>query len=258
MDRIRDLSRDERGFTLIELLMAMIIGIIVLGAALTLMEVGARSSTRTTDRADVTQRGRTAMTAVTRGLRSQVCLNDLTPPIASGDGSSVVYYSDNDGDAYFYPQRRRVWLDSTWKAGRGAILESVLAADQTAAQGPGPSGWTFTGTPVQRVLVEDVTTVGTTAFLRYYSFDGTAVTAPLSADTTSDPLPASSIAKPVRVDVSYRTLPSVSSNATGPPSGNQTDPTRDADFETSIWLRNSDFTDQSQTAANRTWGPRCS
>lgn len=258
MDPVRDLSRDERGFTLIELLVAMLIGIVVLGAALSLMEAGARSSTRTTDRADVTQRGRNALTQVTRGLRSQVCPADETPPIASGDAGSVVYYSDTDGDAYFAPQRRRVWLDLSWKGGRGAIRESVVASDQTSAQGPGATGWTFTGTPAERVLLEDVTTAASTPFLRYYSFDGTQLTAPLSTDTTSNPLPANSIAKPVRVDVGFRTLPSRPSAATGVPSGTQTDPTRDSDFATSIWLRNSDFTDQSQTETNRAWGPRCS
>jgi type II secretory pathway pseudopilin PulG len=259
---ITRLARQERGFTLIELLMSMIIGIAVLGAALTLLEVGANSSTRTTDRVDATQRGRNVMIQVQRRLRSQVCLDDATPPISFGDGNTIKYYTDTDSAPDFRPQWHWLWYDGTYKGGRGAIRESVYTADQAASQGP---PFTFTGTPRDRVLVEDVALNGSTPFLSYYAFDNTGtptdesaspLATPLSTDITSDVLPANSMAKVVRVDVSFRVLPGRTSSATGAPTGNQNDAARDAVFTTSAYARNTDYTDT--TAANRVWGPRCS
>jgi prepilin-type N-terminal cleavage/methylation domain-containing protein len=260
--RLSQVRRDEAGFTLIELLVAMALGMIVLGAALALMDSGARSSTRTTDRVDVTQRGRNAMNQVQRSLRSEVCLDSKTPPITSGDDNSLRYYADSDGDPYFRPQWRTLYYDSAWKGGRGAIRETVYTADQASAP------FTFTGTPTDRVLVEDVTLQPGTPFLRYYAFDDTTTATdegasplgtPLSTNVATDPLPANSMAKVVHIDVSFRVFPTRAGDVSGAPVANQNDASRDSDFDTSVWLRNSDYTDQVQDAQkNRVWGPRCS
>lgn len=246
--------RDESGFTLIELLVSMLIGIIVVIAALNLMDVGARSSTRTVTRVDVTQRGRTVLAEVQRRLRSQVCLDPDTPPITSGDNNTVKYYSDTDGDAYFAPQWHWLWFDSTWKGGRGAIRESVYRADQTATTGP---PFTFTSAPTTRVLAEDVALQPNTNFLRYYAYNATdtALSTPLDTNITGDVLPVNSMAKVVRIDVSFRMLPSRTNDSSGAPTGNQTDALRDGDFDTSVYARNTDYTDT--PSANRVWGPRC-
>lgn len=109
--------------------------------------------------------------------------------------------------------------------------------------------WNYPVTPTRtKTLVANVTTAGATPFLRYYSFDNvTELSVPLSTDTTSTTLPANSIAKVVRIDVSFRATPS---------SGN-TDYLRQSDMETSVYLRNTDYTDLSPTSYDRTWGPRC-
>lgn len=259
---ITRLAREQRGFTLIELLVVMLIGIVVLGAAMTLLEAGARSSTRTTDRVDVTQRGRTTMAQLTRRLRSQVCVDSQTPPIVSGASNDVIYWSDTDGDPYFTPQKHRIFYDSTSKGGRAAITEYVYNPDQTASQGP---PWTYSQAPKVRVLIEDLTAQPGKPFLRYYAFDDTStpfdesstpMSSPLSQTITGDVLPANSLAKVVRIDVAYRVRPSRSNNAdSGPPVGNQTDTDRAGDFDSSIWVRNSDYTDQG--LGDRTWGARC-
>jgi prepilin-type N-terminal cleavage/methylation domain-containing protein len=260
--RLAQIRRDQSGFTLIELLVAMALGMIVIGAALALMDSGARSSTRTADRVDVTQRGRNAMNQIQRGMRSQVCLDSSTPPITAASNNSVSYYADSDGDPYFRPQFRTLYYDSTWKGGRGAIRETTTTADQASPP------FTFTGTPADRVLVEDVTLQPGTPFLRYYAFDDTTtpgdegaspLTTPLDTNIATDPLPANSMAKVVHIDVSFRVFPTRAGDVSGAPVGNQNDPTRDSDFDTSVWLRNSDYTDQAQGGQkNRVWGPRCS
>lgn len=250
MSRLLDrIGRDEDGFTLIELLVAMVLGMIVVIGILNLLDSGARSATRTVDRADVTQRGRTAMNEITQGLRSQVCPDDQTPPVVSADGSSVTFYSDTGGSDAFTPQAVRIWLDTTWQGGRGAIMQ-----------------WTYPGTDLsattdirKKVLITDVAASSGTPFLTYYAFDSaTALSTPLSATITGDTLPINSIAKVLRVDVSYRVAPSASLNGSSRPlTGKQLDALRDSDFKAQVWVRNSDYTDQSVTDNNRKWGPRC-
>ncbi|MFN8176292.1 MAG: prepilin-type N-terminal cleavage/methylation domain-containing protein, partial [Solirubrobacteraceae bacterium] len=53
--------RAQGGFTLVEMLMALLIGSIVLGAAMNIFMAGQRSSTRVQDRAESVQRGRVVM-----------------------------------------------------------------------------------------------------------------------------------------------------------------------------------------------------
>lgn len=238
MSRLHSRLGDERGFTLIELLVTIMIGIIVMSAAMGLTEVGARSTARTTDRVETIQRSRTALTQIVQGLRSQVCRDSATPPLVTGDGSSVTYYSDVDNQATFAPQKRQLTLTA------GSIVERLWLP--TPATGP---PWTYLAAPTRtKTLASNVTTVDTTPFLRYYSFEGTTPLAePLSTDTTTAPLPTNSIAKVVRIDVSFRT---------GPSSGN-TDAVRQSDLQTSVYLRNTDYTDLSPTTYSRTWGPRC-
>ena len=249
MSRLHSRLGDERGFTLIELLVTIMIGIIVMSAAMGLTEVGARSTARTTDRVETIQRSRTALTQIVQGLRSQVCRDSATPPLVTGDGSSVTYYSDVDNQATFAPQKRQLSLVSTGKPEDPRIEEKVWLPLPVAGPPSGPP-WTYDDlNPTRtRTLVSRVSTVGATPFLRYYSFEGTVPLAePLSTDTTTAPLPTNSIAKVVRIDVSFRT---------GPSSGN-TDAVRQSDLETSIYLRNTDYTDLSPTTYSRTWGPRC-
>lgn len=242
-----EVRRDESGITLIELLVSMLIGTVVMIGVLTLLDAGAHSATRTLDRADVTQRGRTAMNGITRFLRSQVCRDPLTPPIVSGTASSMTFYTDTDSSDAFTPQAVKLTLDTTWKGGRGAIIQDVYPGTDTTAR------------PAERVLVEDVAPVPGTPFLNYFSFDSAnAVTAPLSPTTTGDPLPANSIAKILRTDIAFRVYPSRPSGYVGPINGTQAEAPRDSDFTSSVYVRNSDYTDQAASNNDRTWGPRCS
>jgi prepilin-type N-terminal cleavage/methylation domain-containing protein len=69
----RRLRREESGFTLIELMVATVIGMVIILAAYGLADASVRSFTKTDNRIDVTQRGRLAIDAIGRPLRSQTC-----------------------------------------------------------------------------------------------------------------------------------------------------------------------------------------
>ncbi|MGZ8801209.1 MAG: PilW family protein [Mycobacterium sp.] len=251
IDRFQARLGAQGGFTLIELLVSILIGMVVLSGVLALTEVAARSASRTSDRAETTQRSRTAMTRIVQSLRSQVCPSATVPPIESGTQDAngveqVTYYTDLQGlDAtnpspVFAPQRERLTFDP--RNGGSIVLDTYRPTTTTP-----PFSWPATPTR-SRTLATRVGTVGTTPFLRYYGFESATpppLGVPLST-TTTVPVPANSIAKVVRVDVSFQTQPS---------SGNP-DPGRDADMQSSVYLRNTDYTNQTGAGA-RPWGPRC-
>lgn len=234
LTRCRRRLAGEEGFTLIELLVGISIGLVVLFAALTITEVGAKSASRTSDRAEVTQRSRTAMNQIVQGLRSQVCFDGTTPPIATGTADSVTYYAQVANDPTFTPEQRTL----TFNSAANTIVETITP----------PSGPTRSRTLATNVERAGTVPVGTTPFLQYYTFDGAApVTPPLDASLTSDPIPANSVRKVIRVDVAFRTRPT----------SGRLDDARKVDLEGTVYTRNSDFTDQSTGAQTRTWGPRC-
>jgi len=81
----RRLNDDQRGFTLVELLTAISIGMIVLMAAFMVLDRTISASGQIADRSEALQRGRQAMSTITRELRSAVCVGN-TFPIIAGDG----------------------------------------------------------------------------------------------------------------------------------------------------------------------------
>jgi type II secretory pathway pseudopilin PulG len=98
--------RGQDGFTLPEMLTALIVGMIVVSVALGLLDFTIRRSGEIAGRVEASQKGRAAMDTMTQHLRSQVCLNSTTPPIATGDGTSVSFYTDlTDGSAGAPPER---------------------------------------------------------------------------------------------------------------------------------------------------------
>jgi prepilin-type N-terminal cleavage/methylation domain-containing protein len=97
---MRQRLRQEDGFTLPELLTTMTIGLILVLATLSLVEVTMRRTGETQDRIEALQGGRLAMDTVTRELRSRVCLPrvaDVDAPqisIDSASPDSITFFTD--------------------------------------------------------------------------------------------------------------------------------------------------------------------
>jgi prepilin-type N-terminal cleavage/methylation domain-containing protein len=111
---------DESGFTLVELLVAMTVGLLILFAAFFLLDYSTSLSKEIADRQDGVQRGRRAMEDMTRQLRSQVCLGDVTEPIKYGDDRAVTFYADLSDGSRNVEQRTLVY-----DGGARAIVEQV-------------------------------------------------------------------------------------------------------------------------------------
>lgn len=214
-------ARSEDGFTLIELLVTMVIGMTVLLAAFTVFDAGGRATVRVQDRTQLVQTGRTILAQTTQMLRSQVCLGLNLPAITQADNNSVTFYTDV-GDESFVPQRRMLAFNG------GTLTETEYDGTGTAPNMTFPVTATRT-----RVLGTNITQVGTTPFLRYYSFTGTSpitpsllLATPLSVGATGD------AARVVQIDISFATNPE-HSNYTG----------SSTPFEGVVYTRTSDPTD---------------
>jgi type II secretory pathway pseudopilin PulG len=73
------LRRSEEGFTLVELLVAVMIGMVVLGGAVTVMIGALHSGPRTESKVTAVQQGRVAVERITRELRQGVDVLTATP-----------------------------------------------------------------------------------------------------------------------------------------------------------------------------------
>jgi hypothetical protein len=188
--RLRRRLAAEDGFTVTELLVGCVVGTVVLLSTFQLFDAGQRANARTQDRIDVQQRVRPVVQQIVRELRSQTCLGVGKPAIVQGDGNSITFYADlgqrpsrldTSPDQAFRPDKRRLVF-----AG-GTLTEEVYE------ELPGQS-LVFSSTPTRtRVLLRDVSPVGTTPYLRYFSFTGAApitpsvqLPVPLSTGTLGD------------------------------------------------------------------------
>lgn len=190
--------RAQGGFTLVEMLMALLIGSIVLGAAMNLFIAGQRSSTRVQDRAESVQRGRVVMEQLTQRIRSQVCLGPGYPAMTAGNSNGMTFYMDI-GDESFVPKQMRLTYDPS---NGGQVTETTWNMTPTGSG----SGWQVAASPSRvRVLATNLALSGATPFFQFYSFTATDPIAP----TNLLPVPLSSgdLARVVQVVLTFRPTP---------------------------------------------------
>ncbi len=125
--RTRRPSR-EAGFTLVEMLIASTLGLIVIGAAMTVLVISLKSEPRSASHASAVQKARTAMSTMTRELRQ-----GSSVPTATGSQLSIVTYVDQAtcGGAY---ASTAILCRVTYNCSAGSCTRSV------APPGGGASG----------------------------------------------------------------------------------------------------------------------
>jgi prepilin-type N-terminal cleavage/methylation domain-containing protein len=213
------LRTDQSGFTLIEMLVACTLGLIVLTAALQLMDVAQRSAKSSTERADDAQRGRVAMEQMVQGLNSEVCArpsaNAALTPLVYGDDTKLVFYRDiaaksGASAAAFQPDQHTYQL-----------VGDKITDVTNAGVGTYPSVTFPTASP-PRLLAERVAVPAGTPLFTYYADqpDGTIdPTKPLAT-----PLSATDLTRVVQIRIRFLTRPTDGS----------TDPAVEASFDDSV------------------------
>ena len=231
MSGVVDRLREERGFTLVELMAAISVGCAVMVAVLSMTDLSATTTTKTTERVDVSQRGRQAMEDVARVLRSQVCPDSSNPAIVGGSATTpyqVTLYASFSPTAA--PDRHVV----AWDTNTNSLLDSTASTTRTIATKVVPPGPPGSNQPVFR-------------FLRYQTGDTSKPTQELTP-----PLSTTDAAAVAEIDVSFRVLPSRSN-----PSATSYSP-QAATFSSQVFARTADPNNTNkQTGQSAPLGPVC-
>jgi hypothetical protein len=165
----------ENGFTLV----AMSVGIVVIFAALLVMDGSWRLNAKTTDHIDATNRGRLAMDKITQQLGDRICLNSQIPaqgaaPEIPAQGALVIatnsqieFYASvtNESAPRLVVERRRM----TYRPSTRDILMDAWTGTSPPRTAP-PANTT---TPTYaRLVAEGVGIAAGAPIFRYYVQDG--------------------------------------------------------------------------------------
>jgi prepilin-type N-terminal cleavage/methylation domain-containing protein len=204
----------EDGFTIIELLVAMVVGLMVLAAAMVLVSQSTQLTASAQDRVDATQRARRGVEDMVVALRAGTCvplITTATPlatstktPLIAGDSTSVQMYV-HLGTENALPEKRVLTYDATNRR----ITETRYAA----TTGSTATAVSFSTTGTSRVLLDNVVPVtsGTPIFTyAKYAVD-TTVTPPKVTGMTTLPttsaIAAADLPLVVQVNVAVRVRP---------------------------------------------------
>ena len=205
----------EDGFTLIELLTAMVIGLVVMAAALAIVSQATSLTASAQNRVDAAQRARRGVEDLVTELRSGVCVPLITTtspltvttkvPMISGDGTSISWYA-NLGTENALPEKRVL----SYSSSTGRITETRYAATGTSTA----TAVSFSTTGTTRTVLENVVPYLTTPIFTYskYTVDTTVTPAKVTGLTTLTSLAAADLPFVVAVNVSLR-VPSRSGSA---------------------------------------------
>jgi prepilin-type N-terminal cleavage/methylation domain-containing protein len=166
---IRKRLSDEQGFTLIEMLVAMVAGVAVTGALFSILDVALHQTSRMTDKVQVDQNGRIAMTKIVDELHSS-CLSYGFVPIQSGSSGSTLAFVNAYSKESVIPSATKheiIWSSSA---------ETLTDKSYASTGGSWPS-FTFSGTatPVNGVRIANNISQGveagkTVPIFRYYAY----------------------------------------------------------------------------------------
>lgn len=228
---------DERGFSLVEVLMTILVGMIVLAAALEMLTNGFTSSAKVQDRHDAAGRARQTLDRATALLQAQQC-NGKTSPVVAATKTSVTFTA-NLGGVTAYPTQYMLWYEPGNTGEAGTFRERTWSMG--AADGNGyraPAGYT------DRVLVDRVVPPADGVVFRYYGTDNTIDYTPLVGlmDGTGTISDAAKLKRVLNVRVALRILPTR---------------TKTLDDKTSSLIEVSPFVNSNLDPTKLDQGPQC-
>lgn len=191
-------ARNQDGFTVVELLLTLTIGLVVLGAALSVMDRAVAHNRDVQSRSDAVARGRTAMDQAVRVLRSQVCglADETATSIAAGTATSVTFYADF-GDGTGAPARHVLSLNPE----TGVLLDEQYDG---VASATGTFTWPSEVSATRR-FGHNFEQAGETPVFQYFGFD--TADPPRATRPLATPLSSTAVGEVSRVVVTFRAKP---------------------------------------------------
>lgn len=239
MTPARNPLHGEHGFTLVEMLVAMVTGMVVILATLSILDISISQSSRISERVDADQRGRLAMEKILLELHSSCIASGVIAVEQGSTPTSIRFISQTGPEAFFTSVTRHVISLNTET---GNLTDASYLSTNTASE-LGTS-WKFAEAPTStQTLLTGVTQQsleGTTVPLfKYFQYEG----GNLSATPLNTPLSLVDAENAVEVTVSFRVAPSFTAYHAS--AGTQTD--RGVDLSNSVVLR---FDPASATGGN--------
>ena len=197
----------EAGMSLVELLLAMVVGMVVLGAVVGLLDTAFPAQVRTAQRVDATATARGAMHVVTQRLRSQACVGSQAPVI-EGTADRVRFFS-----GFVEPGAEGIQIrELRYDADGRAILEDVWD-DPSTTIADGTATVPTTGTRrATRILASDIERPAGGVF-RYYAFGSTPASP--NQELTALPLARAAADSVIRIDVALTAVGSLKNPSQG-------------------------------------------
>ncbi|HLJ04031.1 MAG TPA: hypothetical protein VKT31_11365 [Solirubrobacteraceae bacterium] len=169
-DRVWTAIGSEEGFTLMELLVAMMAGVVVIGALMTMVDVTLRQTTRTFSKVGASQNARIVTQKIEDELHSACVASGVTPVQASSDANNLIFVSlwgnfssSNPANA---PSPTPVEHKIVYSSGTGTLTDYTYAA--TGGTSP---NWTFSSSASSTViLATNVSASGSTPVFQYFDF----------------------------------------------------------------------------------------
>lgn len=198
-------ARSESGFTIIEVLVTTaLLGFVIAGAA-TVVEVIMRQGGGVLQRTESAQRGRLALDAMTRQIRSQVCLNETTKGLIAATPTSLTFYADfSDGSGGAATERRRL-----------EYLPAERRVVETVWDPPGAATATRTTTLIEDVVpARDETQPSTPLlpFFRYWAYPNPLPASPQANQALTGTLTPAQVGRIARVGLSFSVRPAGASS----------------------------------------------
>lgn len=233
----RAVTHGEHGFTLVEMLVALVTGMIVILATLSILDISISQSSRISERVDADQRGRLAMEKILLELHSSCIAAGVVAVEQGSTPTSVRFISQTGSEAFFTSVTKHVISLNTET---GNLTDASYLSTNTAKE-LGTS-WKFAETPTStQTLLTGVSQSqeGAVPLFRYFQYEG----GNLSTTPLNTPLNAVDAENAVEVTVSFRAAPSFTAYHAS--AGTKND--RGVDLSNSVVLR---FDPASATGGN--------
>ncbi len=179
----RRIARETSGVTLIEMLVAIVTGLIVTGAAFTILEFSLAQTARIADRTSANQRGRIAMEKLQLELHSS-CVTILVNPIRpESTSTSLIFYSKTApaAEPFFTSMtKHKVYLEGNTLY--DALYYSISGTESTK--------WNFVEplTPNKiNTLLTGVSVPSSGSIFEYFKYTGTSLTTLIPSPKLTEP-----------------------------------------------------------------------
>jgi Tfp pilus assembly protein PilW len=175
--------RDARGFTLIETLVAMIAGVVVIGALVVILEVTINQTSRIDETAAANQTGRTTMTKIADELQSACLGHEFAPVQGSSTENDLVFAAAYSKEANIKASEAAKH-EILWNKSNETLTEYKYAGTTGENTGIGFSATdeSASGTRIGEKITNGHSAGKTIPIFRYYKYRAT----PISSSETPE------------------------------------------------------------------------